>query len=73
VVGNRAWAAGTVVSAVSPDNIGRPYSFRFIDNGEGVGAPPDEIGVGRFLETDCMTEPTIGLRQLTIGNLQIRS
>jgi hypothetical protein len=72
VVGNQAWAKGTIVSALNPDNIGRPYSFRFIDNGEGSGAPPDEIGVARFADYDCMTEPDIPLRQLTTGNLQIR-
>jgi hypothetical protein len=71
VVGNEAWAAGTVVAAASPDNIGRPYSLRFIDNGEGEGASPDEIGVGRFVESDCTTEPDLALRQLRMGNLQI--
>jgi hypothetical protein len=72
VVGNQAWASGTVVDAVDPDNIGRPYSMRFLDNGEGANTPPDEIGVARFAEYDCTTEPDIPLRVLTIGNLQVR-
>ena len=72
VVGNQAWAGGTVVAAVDPDNIGRPYSFRFIDNGEGANAPPDEIGAARFEYYDCETEPDIELRPLTAGNLQVR-
>jgi hypothetical protein len=71
VVGNQAWAGGTVVSAVNPDNIGRPYSMRFVDNGEGSRAAPDRIGVGRFQEFDCTTEPDLPLRDLTIGNLQV--
>jgi hypothetical protein len=73
ISGNEAWAGGTVVAAVNPDNIGLPYSFRFLDNGEGAGAPSDEIGTARFVEYDCTTEPDINLRQLRIGNLQIRN
>jgi hypothetical protein len=72
VVGNQAWASGTVVAAVNPDNIGRPYSIRFVDNGQGDGAAPDEIGVGRFVGSDCADEPDLSLRQLKMGNLQIR-
>jgi hypothetical protein len=72
VVGNQAWAAGTVVSAVSPDNIGRPYSLRFVDNGEGGGASPDEIGGARFEYHDCQDQMEFPLRQLTMGNLRIR-
>jgi len=72
VVGNQAWATGTVVSAVGAANIGRPYSFRFIDNGEGRTAPPDEVGIARFQYYDCTTEPDIPLRQLTVGNIQVR-
>jgi hypothetical protein len=72
VVGNQAWATGTIVSAGNPDNIGRSYSVRFIDNGEGSGGPPDEIGVARFQNYDCMAEPDIPSRQLVTGNLQVR-
>lgn len=72
VVGDQAWATGTIVAAENPDNIGRPYSVRFVDNGEGAGAEPDEIGVERFADYDCTTEPDIALRQLTMGNIQIR-
>jgi hypothetical protein len=71
VIGNQAWAGGTIVSAVNPDNIGRPVSMRFIDNGEGASAPPDEFG-GIWEYHDCATEPGLSTRQLTIGNLQIR-
>jgi hypothetical protein len=71
VVGNQAWANGTIVAAVNPDNIGRPYTVRFIDNGEGEGAAPDEFGVARFGDFDCTTEPDLPLRQLEIGNVQI--
>jgi hypothetical protein len=72
VAGNQAWATGTIVAAVNPDNIGQPYSVRFVDGGEGSGAPPDEIGVEAFADYDCTSEPDISMRQLTIGNLQIR-
>jgi hypothetical protein len=71
VVGNKAWAGGTIVEAVNPANIGRPVSLRFIDNGEGVNAPPDEFG-GIWEYHDCATEPDLPTRQLTIGNLQVR-
>lgn len=71
VVGNQAWATGTVVAAVNPDNIGRPYSLRFIDNGEGAGAAPDQIGTARFVYYDCHTEPEITLREIPTGNLQV--
>jgi len=71
VIGNQAWAKGTIVAAVNPDNIGRPSSMRFIDNGEGANAPPDEFG-GVWEDYDCVTEPDLSTRQLTIGNLQIR-
>jgi hypothetical protein len=71
VVGNQAWAVGTVVAAVNPDNIGRPYSVRFVDNGEGANVAPDEIGVRRFEYYDCAGEPDISLRPLITGNLQI--
>lgn len=72
VTGNQAWASGSIVAALDPGNIGRPYSFRFIDNGEGANAPPDEIGVERFEDYDCELEPDIATRQIKIGNLQIR-
>lgn len=72
VAGNEAWATGRVVAAVNPDNIGRPYSLRFIDNGEGAGAAPDQIGTARFQDYDCLTEPEIPLREITTGNLQVR-
>jgi hypothetical protein len=71
VVGNEAWASGTVVDAVGEQNIGKPYSFYFLDNGEGVGAMPDEFAALRFLYFDCETEPEVSPRQLTIGNLQV--
>ncbi len=72
VVGDQAWATGTVFDAVNPDHIGRPYSFRFHDRGEGEGSMPDEVGVARFQDYDCTTEPDIPLRELTTGNLQVR-
>jgi len=72
VVDNQAWATGTVIVAADPGNVGRPYSFRFVDNGEGGNVSPDEIGAARFEYHDCMTEPTIPLRSLEVGNLQIR-
>lgn len=71
VVGNQAWARGTIVAAVNPGNIGRPVSMRFIDNGEGANAPPDEFG-GTWANYDCATEPDLSTRQLKIGNLQVR-
>jgi len=71
VVGNQAWAGGTIVEAVNPDNIGRPVSMRFIDNGEGANASPDEFG-GVWQEYDCATAPALSTRQITIGNLQVR-
>lgn len=68
---NRAWGGGTIVFAVNPANIGNPYAFMVVDNGEGVNAPPDEIvTVHDYL--DCTTEWSRGTRQLTIGNLQVR-
>lgn len=71
VDGNQAWASGVVVAAVNPDNIGRPYAVRVIDNGEGANAAPDEVGSARFMDYDCTTEPDIPLRQLTDGNIQV--
>lgn len=71
VVGNQAWAGGTIVEAVNPNNIGRAVSMRFIDNGEGVNAPPDEFG-GIWQDYDCATEPDLSTRQVIIGNLQVR-
>lgn len=71
VVGNEAWAKGSVVSAANPDNVGRPYSFHFIDNGQGANCDPDEIGVGRFVDSNCESEPELEMRQLTIGNLKV--
>jgi hypothetical protein len=71
VVDNQAWAGGTIVEAVNPDNVGRPVSYRFIDNGEGVNAPPDEFG-GIWEENDCATEPDLDTRPVTIGNLKVR-
>ena len=73
VSGNQAWATGTIVAALDPRNIGLPYSFHFIDNGEGINAPPDEIGVERYGDYDCAQEPDIETRQIKIGNLQIRN
>lgn len=72
VAGNEAWATGTVVAAVDPNNIGRPYSVHFLDNGEGADAAPDEIGTERFVGYDCTSEPDIPTRPLMIGNLRIR-
>jgi hypothetical protein len=72
VVGNQAWATGTVVAAVDPANVGRPYSFRVIDHGEGASAAPDEFGAARFELYDCATEPEITTRPLKIGNLQVQ-
>ena len=72
VVDNQAWATGTIVDAKDPDNIGLPYSMRFVDNGQDADAEPDEIGGERFVGYDCTTEPEIQLRELTIGNLQVR-
>lgn len=72
IVGNQAWATGTVVAAAGPGNIGKPYSFRFVDNGEGLGSAPDEFGAARFEYYDCMTEPDLPMRQLEFGNLQVR-
>jgi hypothetical protein len=71
VVGNQAWAGGTIVAAVDPDNVGRSVSMRFIDNGEGASALPDEFG-GIWEYHDCASEPDLLTRQLTIGNLQVR-
>jgi hypothetical protein len=73
VVGNQAWASGTVVAAADPNNIGRPYAVRVIDNGEGANSMPDEVGSARFIDYDCATEPDISLRQLTTGNIVVRS
>lgn len=71
VNGNHAWGGGTIAFAVDPENIGNPYAFMVVDNGEGVNAPPDEIvSVQAFL--DCRTEWSRGTRQVTIGNLQVR-
>jgi hypothetical protein len=71
VVGNEAWASGTIVDAVNPNNIGRPVAMRFIDNGEGADAQPDEIGV-IWNDYDCETEPDLTTRMVTIGNFQVR-
>ena len=60
------------MKAINPGNIGRPFSVRFIDNGEGADAAPDQIGTAVFQEYDCASEPDIQLRELTIGNLQVR-
>lgn len=71
VVGNQAWVGGVVMAAVDPANIGQPYSFRVVDNGEGSNPRPDEI---RTLQEyrDCTTEWSDATRALTIGNLQVR-
>jgi hypothetical protein len=71
VAGNQAWASGTVVAAVNPDNIGRPYAVRVVDNGEGSRSAPDEVGSARFIDYDCTTEPDIPLRQLSDGNIKV--
>ena len=71
VVGNQAWTGGTIVEAVNPNNIGRAVSMRFIDNGEGVNAPPDEFG-GIWQDYECATEPDLSTRQVIIGNLRVR-
>jgi hypothetical protein len=71
VNGNRAWGGGVIVAAVNPANIGLPFAFRVIDNGEGAGAPPDEIQtVWGFL--DCTTEWPSSTRLIAVGNLQVR-
>lgn len=72
VNGNRAWAGGVVVDAFDPANIGLPYSFRVVDNGEGGNAAPDEIVTVRHSWLDCTTEWDLGTRPLTSGNLQVR-
>lgn len=72
VVGNQAWAGGTIMEAVNPDNIGRPVSMRFVDNGEGAKALPDEFG-GIWEYYDCAAEPDLSTRQVIIGNLHVRS
>lgn len=72
VNGNQAWASGAVVAAVNPDNIGRPYSIRVIDHGEGANAAPDEFGGTRFMYYDCVTEPDLPVWDLTIGNIVVR-
>jgi hypothetical protein len=71
VNGNRAWAGGVIVEAANPANIGLRYSFRVIDNGEGGGAPPDEIN-SQWTGLDCTSEWDSATRPLTIGNLQVR-
>lgn len=60
-----------IVFAVDPATIGNPYAFMVVDNGEGANAQPDEIVTVRGY-LDCTTEWSLGTRQLTIGNLQIR-
>lgn len=72
VVGNQAWATGTVVAAEGEGNIGRPYALRVIDHGEGGNDVPDEVGVVRFVEYDCTAEPELSLRPVVIGNIQVR-
>lgn len=71
VVGNQAWATGTIVAAAGPENIGRPYSLHFVDNGEGKDAMPDEFGGARYEDLDCMTEPDIPTHPVTGGNLTV--
>jgi len=71
VVGNQAWAGGTIVEAAGAGNVGRPVSMRFIDNGEGANALPDEYG-GAWQDHDCATEPDLSTRQVMIGNIQVR-
>lgn len=72
IVGHEAWATGTVTYAAGEQNIGRPYSYRFIDNGEGAGDPPDEFAVRRFELHDCLMEPDLETRAVEFGNIQVR-
>ena len=71
VAGNRAWGGGVIVQGANPANIGTPYSFNVVDNGEGGNAPPDEIRT-EWTYNDCTSEWDHGTRPLTIGNLQVR-
>lgn len=71
VVGNQAWVGGVIVFAADPANVGLPYSFKVVDNGEGANAPPDEIRTEHVYH-DCTSEWGGATRALTIGNLQVR-
>ncbi len=45
VEGNQAWIAVLFEKAQNPDNVGKWASIWVVDNGEGVGAQPDEVGL----------------------------
>jgi hypothetical protein len=43
VTGNRAYFGGTIDSSNDPTLVGTPFAVEVRDNGEGGGAPPDQI------------------------------
>lgn len=76
IEGNQAWLGGVIEHAINPDNIGKGYGFNLIDNGEGTGAAPDQIG-RQFLfpsaEQWCAERPEVVIYDVAAGNIQIHA
>lgn len=80
VDGNQAWLAVLFEKAAGEQNIGKWASIWVVDNGQGAGSPPDELGIrwrgfpdGDFDPYEFCAERWTDLDLLPVesGNLQV--
>ncbi len=78
IVGNEAWLGGVIEQNPSnPNRVGLEFGWRVVDNGQGGGAPPDQITrtlrIGEPGTDFCESTPDVGfLHDLEAGNIQVR-
>lgn len=76
VDGNVAWMSGVVTRDRLPELVGQLCAFRVVDNGEGAGAPPDELSI-LYYGTDpavytCVNTLLVPVYPIEGGNIQVR-
>ncbi len=77
VVGHQAYIGGIVTNATNPAFVGKPAVFSVIDNGEGAGAPPDQLSLFvTFVNPpseDCngATNHSQTMHPIEAGNIQV--
>lgn len=76
--GNTAWIGTTITKSDIPAQVGQDGIFRVVDNGEGQGAPPDQITlfapvVPGTAAAYCSNQPiNLSLNDIEHGNVQVR-
>jgi len=79
VIGNDAWAGGTIRRSNDPTVVGLGAWWHVTDNGEGADAPPDVtsfLGVGSLAQTAAFCATHAPYRfpfAIDGGNIQVRS